>query len=376
VGTVYGTTPIGVRALQYTDPSTFTGPDPNAAFDADDELVFMASDLGGVAPSGDPTGVVAGSGVQVVVKDPIDDTTGFLYLYQSAGSLQPGAGRSYVNYAFALGSGNYRTTYKRSDGPNPENSNVTTGRYSHHFGDRWLDDELVVRAPNAAQVDILDRHKSRVIPGDCGRSEDTFNEAEGAFVANKSGPVRAIRSFVGANSGPLVQRTHLFYAGRHDVLTDLRVHGLPGVADYFDYSAAASGMRYANNHNRNGVVVDGSPDAVTAGPLGWELVAGSQGSVIQTHRLETNIPSLRVTSHYVDDTTPDEAQCTGDAAAYGTSGTWIDGIVPDTDPRTGTPNVLRFRRSLTYHSPGATVAAAELAFGRVVYPLTATAGNR
>src|SRR3712207_7532750 len=44
--------------------------------------------------------------------------------------------------------------------------------------------------------------------------------------------------------------------------------------------------------------------------------------------------------------TPDEAQCTGDTAAYGTSGTWINGIVPDTDPRTGTTNVLRFRRSL------------------------------
>src|SRR3712207_7607434 len=49
--------------------STFTGADPNPAFDDDDELVFMASDLGGAAPKGDPAGVVAGSGVQVTATE-------------------------------------------------------------------------------------------------------------------------------------------------------------------------------------------------------------------------------------------------------------------------------------------------------------------
>lgn len=377
VGTVYGGAPIGVRALQYTDAGTFTGPDPNAAFDDDDELVFMASDLGGLAPSSTPAGVVAGSGVEVAVTDPLDDdAAGWLYLYESNGSLQPGAGRSYVTYNFGLTSGAYRTTYKRADGPNPENSTVTTSRYSHHFGDRWLDDSLVVRAGNATRVDLLDRHKSRLLPGECGRSEDTFDDAEGAFVVNKNGPVRAIRSYVGANSGPLTQRTHLFYAGRQDVLTDLRVHAIPGVVDYLDLSPAASGMRYFNDRNRGGVPVDGQPDSLTRGRQNWELLTGSQGSVIQTHWMDTNIPSLPVTNYYLDDSTPSEAQCTGDAVSYGASGPWINGGIADTDPRSGTTNVLRSRRSLTYLPPGSTAADADLAWQRFVYNLSATPKNR
>jgi hypothetical protein len=376
VGTVYGGAPIGRTALQYTDPDTFTGADPNATFDDDDELVFMASDLGGLAPQGHPAGVVAGSAVEVTVKDPIDeDDLGWLYLYETTGSLQPGAGRSYVTYTFGLTSGDYRTTYKRAAGPNPESSTVTTARYSHHFGDRWQNDSLVVRAGNATQVDVLDRHKSRLIPGNCGRSEDTFNAGEGAFVANRTGPVRAIRSYVGANSGPLTQRTHLFYAGRHEVLTDLRVHAIPGVVDYFDYSPAASGMRYANNRNRNGVVVDGQPDTVAAGRPDWELLAGAQSSIIQTHRLQTNL-SLSVTNHYLDDSTPDEAQCTGDATAFGASGPWVNGAIADTDPRSGTTNTLRSRRSLTYLPPGATVADADRTFAEAAFGLSASAQNR
>lgn len=376
VGTVYGGAPIGRSALQYTDPNTFTGADPNATFDGDDELVFMASDLGGLAPQGHPGGVVTGSAVEVTVKDPIDeDDVGWLYLYETTGSLQPGAGRSYVRYTFGLTSGAYRSTYKRAAGPNPEDSTVTTARYSHHFSDRWQNDSLVVRAGNATQVDVLDRHKSRLLPGNCGRSEDTFNAGEGAFVANKSGPVRAIRSYVGANSGPLTQRTHLFYAGRQDLITDLRVHAIPGVLDYFDYSPAASGMRYANSRNRNGVVVDGQPDTVTSGQPDWELLTGAQGSIIQTHRLQTNL-SVPVTNYYLDDSTPAEAQCTGDATAFGASGPWINGTIADTDPRTGTTNTLRSQRSLTYLPPGATVGDADLAFAQFAFGLSATAQNR
>jgi hypothetical protein len=382
VGTVYGGAAIGVRALQYTDANTFTGADPNTTFDDDDELVFMASDLGGLAPQGHPAGVVAGSAVEVSVKDPLDDDDlGWLYLYETTGSLQPGAGRSYVSYGFGLTSGAYLSTYKRAAGPNPENSTVTTARYSHHFSDRWQNDSLVVRAGNATQVDLLDRHKGRLLPGNCGRSEDTFNAGEGAFVVNKSGPVRAIRSYVGANSGPLAQRTHLFYAGRHDVVTDLRVHAIPGVLDYFDYSPAASGMRYANNNNRGGVPVDGAPDTLAAGQPNWELLTGAQGSVIQTHRLETNIASLQgagvVSTYYLDDSTPTgEPQCTGDAVSYGASGPWVNRAIADTDPRTGTSNVLRSLRSLTYLPPGATVADAEGTFAQFAFGLTASTNNR
>ena len=61
------------------------------------------------------------------------------------------------------------------------------------------------------------------------------------FVANRVGPVRAIRSWVGANSGPSTQRTVIAYPGREDIVSDLRVHQIPSVMDLWDYSDAAIG---------------------------------------------------------------------------------------------------------------------------------------
>src|SRR5215203_1628896 len=40
-GTVYGTSPIGAAALQYTDPDTWVGPDPNPLVDGNDEVALM-----------------------------------------------------------------------------------------------------------------------------------------------------------------------------------------------------------------------------------------------------------------------------------------------------------------------------------------------
>ena len=133
--------------------------------------------------------MVHGSGQQLRVIDLTDNSVGAVYLFRRNGTLDPGAGKHYVQYDFSLASGDYKTTYRFADGPNPENSRVTTPYYSHHFGDRWQSDELEITAPGASGVDILDRHKNLFAPSNCGRSEDTFDDAEGAFVVNKVGPV-------------------------------------------------------------------------------------------------------------------------------------------------------------------------------------------
>ena len=242
LGTVYNTTPQGYVVLSYTDPNTFTGADPNPALDSDDEVVFMAKDAGGNPTSFlEPSGVVPGSGVEVAITDPLDATaSGYVYLFRHNGTLSPGAGKQYVSYQFNLLSGNYRTTYKTTQGPNPENSVITSSFYKHHFADRWVDDKLRIYVGGTTGVNILDRHKNLFGPGDCRRSEDKFSLGEGAFVVNKSGPVRAIRSYLGAVSRPVTQREHYFYERRHDITTFLRVHEISGITDFFDYTPAAS----------------------------------------------------------------------------------------------------------------------------------------
>jgi hypothetical protein len=347
----------GKTFLAYTDANTWTGADPDPNLDANDELALMGTDGGIEAPAGSaPPNVVAGTGEKIKVTDPAGDPTpAYVYLFRQTGSLDPGAGRSYVNYTFSLNSGDYKTTYNLATGPNPENSTITTPYYSHHFSDRWTDDVLKDTAPNASGVDILDRHKDLFAPGVCGRSEDTFSAGPGAFIANKSGPVRAIRSYMGANSGTYTARTNVFYERRQDITTDLRVHSIPGIVDFFDYSPAATGMTYKSNVAPGGVTIDGVPENPAAGALDWETVDGPQGGLTIVHTTTTDIPGFASTSYYFDDKTPgtgSETQCTGDAFAYGSSGPWVNQTLPVTDPTLGTANKLQVTRTVFYDSPG------------------------
>jgi hypothetical protein len=226
-GVIYGGAPSGFTVLTYADTTTFTGADPDPAFDADDELVIMGKDAGERSPgAAEPPGALPGSGVELRVSDPVNGGFAWAYLFKSDGSIDAGAGAHRVSYDFVLLSGDYKSTYRTAAGPNPENSRVTTSAYQTHFADRWIRDETEVTAGGASGVDILDRHKALFAPGVCTRSEETFSNGEGAFIMNRAGPLRALRGYVGANSGPTTHRLHAFYEEREDILTVLRVHGL------------------------------------------------------------------------------------------------------------------------------------------------------
>jgi len=373
-GTIYGSDPSGYTVLTYTDTSTFTGADPDSTFDADDELLFTVSSIGLKAEGvNEPAGVVVGTGLEVTIVDPLGSDTGFVYLFESLGILKPGAGADSVPYDFVLLSGDYKTTYNTSSGPNPENSEVVTSAYRVHFSDRWIRDENSVTVENATGVDILDRHRSLFAPGDCGRSEDTFSGGEGAFIVNRIGPIRALRGYVGANSGPTTYRIHWFYEEREDVLTALRVHAIKGILDIFDYSPEAAGMTFYDDLNSAGVTVDGIPDAIAAGEFSWEMVTGAQGTVVHVLMISTDIPAFDYSSYYCDDSTPPEVQCTGDDYEYAASGFWEEDAIPNTDPGVGPHNKFEANRTLVYAGPDQTPAFAQTCADRALNPLVAYA---
>ncbi len=388
--TVYnGAISSSTTELFYTDPNTWTGADSDPTFDANDEVAFMSKDAGGQAPSfTPPPNTVAGYGVQITVNDPLAPADhGWVYLFRSDGTLDPAAGQSYVTYDFSLDSGDYKTTYTLGDthpalAGNPENSTVTTPNYALHFGDRWQDDALNITVGGATGVDILDRHKPMFAPGVCGRSEDTFDgyintsPIEGAFVANISGPVRAIRSVVGANSGPRTERDEIFYAQREDIRTELRVHAIPSIMDLLDYSPDASGMTYYNDLNTGGVTIDGVPDSPALGQITWQMVTGAQGSLVISGKSDTNIPGFAYTSYYEDNSTSPITQCTGDAFAYGTSGIYVNmsGGIPCTDPGLACTSYLNSTNTLYFEPPSQTVADAQSLDARANAPLTFSVG--
>ncbi len=365
----YGSQVSAVSALVYTSGNTWTGADPVKGFDSDDELAFMARDAGVAAPSGtaQPAGTATATGVEVQVTDPLaPGSGGYVYLFRKASGsrLVPSAHKRYVHYSFKLLAGGYKRTYSLTGSDNPENSVVKGASYVRRFSDRWVTDQLMITAAGKHAPDIIDRQKVLFSPGYCGRSEDTFDatgpngSAEGAFIVNKVGPVRAIRSYIGANSGPSTQRTDIFYDRREDLRTDLRVHAIPSILDFVDYSPAAVGMTYRNSVNPAGVTIDGTADSLTAGAPEWEQVTGAAGTVTYVNALHTSFTPTGVTSYYEDNSTNPSTQCTGDAGAYGSSGTCIDGAIPCTDPGHGCSDSLWSTRTMFYDAPGGTAASA------------------
>jgi hypothetical protein len=375
-GTIYGSDTTGYTVLTYTDTSMFTGPDSDLAFDADDELVFMAKHAG--AKSGatsEPAGTLEDSGVELRIINPLSGDSAFVYLFESDGILTPGADTSLVSYTFSLDSGDYKTTYNTMGGGNPENSIAATPNYSVHFSDRWIRDETAVTKAGATGVDILDRHRSLFGPGNCTRSEDTFSAGEGAFIVNRDdGAVRAIRGYVGANSGPTTYRINTFYEEREDILTVLRVHAISGIVDFYDHSPLATGMTYYDEFNTGGVTVDGVPDAVTAGEFAWMMVTGAQGTMVHSMSLNTDIPGFDYSSYYCDDSSPPYTQCTGDDYEYGASGFWEEDAIPNTDPGvSGGYNVFEAVRIIAYAGPTQGVTFAQACAAEAENPFVVSA---
>ncbi len=372
----------GFQHEAYADPGTFAGADPDPTVDDGDEIAFMARDAGAPADTvASPAGVDSATRTAVSVADPLDPGAEYaVYLFATTSGLDPSAGRSYVDYDFSLNSGDYRTTYDfngvpdvEADAPpaNPEDSTVTTSAYTQHLLSRWITDGMTLRTGTAPSADILDGDKAQVGRG-CGRSELTFSRGGGGFIANKSGPIRAIRSQIGANSGTYTQRDDIFYERRQDTFTYLRVHaGIAQISQFRDYSAAASGMSYRNSAYPAGVTIDGVPDPGIPVPIGasdlqptteWEQVAGSAGSLTTVTRVDTNLPGYTSGSFYRDQGgSPTFGQCGGyaDYQSYGTSGSeFKSSNMANSDPTLGPAYNLTATRSTFFDEPNADAADA------------------
>jgi len=367
------------KAFLYCDTSTYTGPDPLPMIDYDDELVFMADDAGEAANGPFPSGVVDSVCKQVTIMDPLGGT-GYIYLFINDGSLSQDAGVTYVYISTDLPATiGFPTNIHIT---NYENTSVETVNYSWRFISEWVSDYLSLIVGNGA--DILDRQKCYLSDTSCSRTEETFSESENAFVISKAGPIRYIRSYMGANSGPLTQRSHIFYSGRHDITTDLRVHSIGGFYDTFDWSSSADGMIYRNDLNVMGVITDGIPDQLNEGDIQWEQLTGEQGTITTIHRRTTNIANDEAvfSSYYDDNMVNPVSHCTGDGQSWGESGIHVAfdaGIC--TDPLIsgcmGSPylRILQTRRTIYLDPPFGSVEMASNYNNRLDYPLNITVSD-
>lgn len=323
-----------VEFLVYTDPQMYTGPDEDPTFDADDELVFMARDAGQKFNGASSPPGTSGSPTELLLSDPITGTTSYVYLFRHDGSLLPDAGRNYVDYQFQLDSGDYLDSYLINE-LNPEHSSVQTAYYSQRYTSEWVRDQIRIEAGNSTGVDLLDQDKTLLGPGVCHRTVETFSEGRGIHIASKDGPVRAIRSWMGANSGPLTQRTHLFYERTDEVRTYWRVHLIRGLLHFLDLSEKGLGMTFYSDVMPDGLLIDGQPEPTEPEAPKWGLISGPQGSLLRFDEIEASFPLDTLQFFFYDDEMPLVEQCSGDGQSIGAAGWWIDQEIPNTDPRDG-----------------------------------------
>jgi hypothetical protein len=379
-------TPPPSLTAGYTSASTYTPPDSDPTFDSNDELSFLANDTGKQAAQSvtPPAGVDASTREEVTARDPLATSqVGYMYLFHSSTLTGGSAGTSGVQYTFSLDSGDYVSTYKMGGsslapnntwGFNPEHSTVATPTYSQTYGDRWLNNGLSITTGGSTGAGILERTHYYATAG-CVRTDDTFDGAaadpgEGAFIVNISGPVRAIRSYFGANSYIYTANTDIFYPAMEVTVTELRGHaGLPGYGSADDYVTNTSGLKYTDPKN-SGVTIDGTADAITpiayttgaTAPSMWQMVSGAQGSVVTARTLDTSINGLNVTTVYQDRNPASPAQCTGDAAAWGENGENVTSPVnnvPVTDPTlTATPDTFLIHRYRYFAGPNLAASTA------------------
>ena len=380
----------------YADTSTYVGADTSLLFDADDELSFMAKDVGGLATSSDfPERIFRGSVCLLKVIDVLDSTIlGYVYVFVQDGSLRQDANMDYVDYNFVFYP-NGDTTEGQSikedyiacydnQNKNTENSLVNTADYEVGFISRWEETVLKIKADQAIGEDILDLRDGTSSLVQCIRNTKTYTTSRGTIVNAIDGPIRAIRSVMGTNSGMYNQLTIVFTASRVDYTNDFRVHNVENITssvyEFFDFNDNYRGASYSDALNPTSVIVNGNQDVInTSSQPEWAFYQSGQGSIAITYQTVTSLIGSNnnsdlengsaeyVSSSYYDDSgTRTSYKCTGDRQAIGASGSFFSSnkcfdrryITPSLNCINSEPNEIAVKRFHYYLSPNATSAQA------------------
>jgi hypothetical protein len=294
--------------------------DGDGALDPQDEIVFMAKDLGDQPSDTSPLDSFATAWYEIEVVDPLSpDKRAWAYLVSRSPTSMSG---DYVGYDSTL----HRIIASQYD----------LGLATTYVGLNYL-------TLNGNSTDILDRSKIRVVFEFLGvpdhLTENDIQDSEITLI--KDGRVRVILRHVatattgGTISDGSLTTTNLAYASMLHTTTSVSVT-LPAGFDItkvrisLDFGSDASGANFHNN-NISEVLINGSgPDGVVATPFSnWAQVSHSDGRVIQV--IDPTPAGGTPKNYYCDDTTSgsecDGTDKTGDGVSYGDTGILIEGNV-------------------------------------------------
>jgi len=278
----------------------------DAQLDADDQLVFMASDSGDQAPA---WSWISNADSQqypryeIMVFDPINPSKkGWVYVYRSSTDIDT-VTTDYVDYdeaqwlftarRYILGIIPYRITAERLE-------------------------------MNGSGKDILDRSKIRIYilkPSYYLLTEDQISLADDPII--RDGRVRALAILSeGSNEISLIG-----YRSTYEFLFDLDfspwIDSIEWMRLSADLSPDAIGSIYYDANTSDGVIVDGQGDPVaTSPPTDWWQVSGDSGTIIQIADL-AQLGGTACTNYYKDDKTIDPND-TGDKCSYSDCGAYVE----------------------------------------------------
>jgi hypothetical protein len=287
----------------------------NGVLGADDELVFMAMDLGEQATATDwitDTDSQSYARYEIQVSDPLNPgQQAWAYLYRST-TLSPALPADYVSWDAA-------------------NQRLVGSTYAIGFSPTThaAMDSMKL---NGSGTDALDRGKIRIV-GTCWVGpipiDLTLNEEDLAGSADPTpdidGPVRVGGGSTDGSSWAYHSLYRSDVAMNIDDLTPpppctaITIDQIRLSSDWLD--PAASGMApttYYDDNTPAGVTIDGVPDSVPAMPAAaWKQVGGGQGSIVQV--VDVTIGAGQVANYYRDDQALDPND-TGDGRSFGDAG--------------------------------------------------------
>ena len=333
---------------EWSEIDTFNVTDHDKIFNSHDELVFMVRDLGDRVVSGawiDDAESRNRGRIEIEVKDPLESgLAAYAYIYLSSTLSEPVPRPYDFDYDAARDS-------------------ISTAAYAVDISDNGVIEDIILKTPGTAPVDIFDTQKIRVsgIYSTIFQIPLTINEqilyfVEGGIYSN--GETAVVRLLREAKMGiglpiedfnPIFPITAKFYPyggtisggarlteedlarylplGSNIIMRDLR--------QSWDFNAAAAGMKFYNKRN-DGLLIDGQPDVIDSlikvmpeqpFPISeWTLTSGAQGSMFSLIRFkESNWGEVSL--YYYDQSAggqPDSGsfgdEDTGDGQSYGDQG--------------------------------------------------------
>ena len=301
----------------------------SGVLDFDDELVFMARDLGDKADSANWVDNTDSIRYEIELVDSSDGKKGYVYLYYSD-SIKEQIPDKYGMYFDSINdrvsSNNYELGFDRGT---PD----TTGQMND------------VRIKSGTGEDIFDRLKVRAIGWwlfyyiDFYETTIKARDAYASFI----GPVRIIRNMKGRFTYERLDMNEKFtqsllfypYSGSFKIV-DIPIGVLKEyggevwtIRVSWDLNENASGMNFYSEYNKNGYLIDGKKDNIdqtcNPGELNWTMATGSQGTMLNIFDIAPfgNVKRL----YYYDNSeggTGDNPNYfivdTGDSLSFGDSG--------------------------------------------------------